>query len=77
MTSPANTAAQIESIVRDLKTNSTFADLSPEDLTWLAERMEDTRSSPEVRRFPRSSAGTFVVWWWVRRGAGWEAGSGG
>jgi signal transduction histidine kinase len=43
MTSPANTAAQIESIVRDLKTNSTFADLSPEDLTWLAERMEDTR----------------------------------
>jgi signal transduction histidine kinase len=43
MTSPANTAAQIESIVRDLKTNSTFTDLSPEDLTWLAERMEDAR----------------------------------
>jgi len=43
MTSPANTAAQIESIVRDLKTNATFADLSPEDLTWLAERMEDAR----------------------------------
>ena len=41
MTSPSNTAAQIESIVRDLKTNSNFADLSQEDLTWLAERMED------------------------------------
>src|SRR5215510_9396156 len=41
MTNPANTAAQIESIVRDLKTNATFGDLSPEDLAWLAERMED------------------------------------
>ena len=46
MTSPANTAAQIESIVRDLKTNSNFADLSHEDLTWLAERMEDARFAP-------------------------------
>lgn len=43
MTSPANTSAQIESIVRDLRTNSNFADLSQEDLTWLAERMEDVR----------------------------------
>src|SRR5262249_55925429 len=41
MTSPSNTAAQMESIVRDLKTNSNFADLSQEDLMWLAERMED------------------------------------
>jgi signal transduction histidine kinase len=43
MTSPTNTAAQVESIIRDLKTNSNFADLSLEDLTWLAERMEDVR----------------------------------
>src|SRR5262249_35789538 len=43
MTSPANSAAQIESIIRTLKTNATFADLSPEDLAWLAERMEDLR----------------------------------
>jgi len=41
MTSPANTPEQIESIIRDLKTNANFADLSREDLNWLAERMED------------------------------------
>lgn len=40
MGSPAN-AAQLETIINSLKSNSVFADLSPEDLTWLAERMED------------------------------------
>jgi signal transduction histidine kinase len=41
MTTAANTAEQVESIIRDLKTNANFADLSVEDLIWLAERMED------------------------------------
>jgi Signal transduction histidine kinase len=41
--SSSTNAAQIESIIASLKTNSDFADLSPEDLTWLAERMEDVR----------------------------------
>ena len=40
MSAPAN-AAQIETIVRGLKTNSVFQDLPDEDLTWLATRMED------------------------------------
>ncbi|HXT27412.1 MAG TPA: ATP-binding protein [Candidatus Eisenbacteria bacterium] len=42
MTSSTN-AAQLEIVIANLKTNSVFADLSPEDLTWLAERMEDLR----------------------------------
>jgi signal transduction histidine kinase len=41
--SSSTNAAQIESIIAGLKTNADFADLSPEDLTWLAERMEDVR----------------------------------
>ena len=36
MTSPANTSAQVETIIRELLTNSNFADLCAEDLTWLA-----------------------------------------
>ena len=42
MSAPANTA-QIESIVRDLKTNSIFQDLAADDLAWLAALMEDLR----------------------------------
>jgi Signal transduction histidine kinase len=41
--SSSGNAAQIESNIANLKTNSIFEDLSPEDLTWLAERMEDLR----------------------------------
>lgn len=41
--SSSGNAAQIENIIASLKTHSDFADLSPEDLTWLAERMEDVR----------------------------------
>ena len=37
------TAAQLESIIRDLKTISVFADLPEEHLAWLAERMEEAR----------------------------------
>jgi signal transduction histidine kinase len=40
MSTPVS-AAQIESIISGLKTNSVFADLPEADLTWLAERMED------------------------------------
>jgi len=40
MSTPANTA-QVQQIVGYLKTNSIFADLSEEDLEWLAERTED------------------------------------
>ena len=43
MTSSGNSAAQMESIINELKTNATFADLSSEDLTWLGERMDDVR----------------------------------
>jgi len=37
------TVAQLESIIRDLKTISVFADLPEEHLAWLAERMEEAR----------------------------------
>ena len=40
MTTPAN-AAQIESIIRALKTNPVFADLPDLDLVWLADHMEE------------------------------------
>jgi signal transduction histidine kinase len=40
MSAPVN-AAQIESIVRDLKTNNIFQDLDADDLAWLAALMED------------------------------------
>jgi signal transduction histidine kinase len=40
MSAPVNTA-QIESIVRGLKTNYIFQDLADEDLSWLAALMED------------------------------------
>jgi signal transduction histidine kinase len=42
MSTPAN-AAQIESIVRGLKTNPVFADLPDIDLAWLADHMEELR----------------------------------
>jgi signal transduction histidine kinase len=35
----------IEKAIRELKTNEVFADLSQEDLTWLAERMEEVQLS--------------------------------
>ena len=41
--SSSGNAAQIESNIANLKTNPIFEDLSVEDLTWLAERMEDLR----------------------------------
>jgi len=38
------TPEQIAAAIRDLKTNSIFADLPETDLTWLAERMEEVRA---------------------------------
>jgi signal transduction histidine kinase len=39
----SKTPEQIENIIRDLKTNLIFADLSAENLVWLAERMEEVQ----------------------------------
>jgi len=43
MSAPVNTA-QVESIVRSLRTNSVFQDLADDDLAWLAARMEDVHA---------------------------------
>src|ERR1700747_1203629 len=39
-------APQLQQIVADLKTSTIFADLTDEDLVWLAERMEEKRLNP-------------------------------
>lgn len=45
MSTPAN-AAQVESIIRGLKTNVVFADLPEADLAWLGEHMEEHHYQP-------------------------------
>ena len=63
--SSSGNAAQIESNIANLKTNSIFEDLSPEDLTWLAERMVDLRvPAGEVFQCieaPRGEIGYYIV----------------
>lgn len=44
METRGKSAEQIESAIRDLKTNAIFADLPETDLEWLAERMEEQRA---------------------------------
>src|SRR5258708_26071215 len=46
MSDPVRTPEQIENAVRDLKTNSIFADLPEADMKWLAEGMKEVRMNP-------------------------------